>query len=134
MAPHSSILAWKIPWTEESGRLQFIWLQGVRHDGAECIAQVYFYPSLCLPLIHLSKKHKPSWKGQDFQSISMILPIKRILLPSCLLFLWLLIFCICAVFSVSTSVEKSSVICFFVDLFLWRICPESMKMMIFPCL
>ena len=22
MAPHSSILAWKIPWTEESGRLQ----------------------------------------------------------------------------------------------------------------
>ena len=22
MAPHSSTLAWKIPWTEESGRLQ----------------------------------------------------------------------------------------------------------------
>ena len=22
MAPHSSILAWKIPWTEEPGRLQ----------------------------------------------------------------------------------------------------------------
>ena len=22
MAPHSSILAWKIPWTEETGRLQ----------------------------------------------------------------------------------------------------------------
>ena len=25
MATHSSILAWRIPWTEESGRLQSIW-------------------------------------------------------------------------------------------------------------
>ena len=25
MAPHSSILAWRIPWTEESGRLQSPW-------------------------------------------------------------------------------------------------------------
>ena len=24
MAPHSSILAWKIPWTEEPGRLQSV--------------------------------------------------------------------------------------------------------------
>ena len=29
---HPSILAWKIPWTEETGRLQFMWLQRVRHD------------------------------------------------------------------------------------------------------
>ena len=27
MANHSSILAWRIPWTEEPGRLQFIRLQ-----------------------------------------------------------------------------------------------------------
>ena len=27
MATHSSILALKIPWTEEPGRLQFRWLQ-----------------------------------------------------------------------------------------------------------
>ena len=26
-ATHSSILAWRIPWTEEPGRLQSIWLQ-----------------------------------------------------------------------------------------------------------
>ena len=32
MATHSSTLAWKIPWTEESGRLQSIGLQRVRHD------------------------------------------------------------------------------------------------------
>ena len=31
MATHSSILAWKIPWTEEPGRLQSMGLQTVRH-------------------------------------------------------------------------------------------------------
>ena len=32
MATHASILAWKIPWTEECGKLQPIGLQRVRHD------------------------------------------------------------------------------------------------------
>ena len=32
MATHSSILAWKIPWTEEPGGLQSIKSQSVRHD------------------------------------------------------------------------------------------------------
>ena len=32
MASHSSILAWKVPWTEEPGRLQFIGSQTVGHD------------------------------------------------------------------------------------------------------
>ena len=32
MAPHSSTLAWKIPWTEEPGRLQFMGSQRVGHD------------------------------------------------------------------------------------------------------
>ena len=32
MATHSSILAWRIPWTEEPGRLQFTGLQRVGHD------------------------------------------------------------------------------------------------------
>ena len=31
MATHSSILAWKIPWTEEPGRLQSMGSQRVRH-------------------------------------------------------------------------------------------------------
>ena len=31
MATHSSILAWKISWTEEPGGLQSMWLQRVRH-------------------------------------------------------------------------------------------------------
>ena len=32
MATHSSILAWKIPWTEEPGRLQSMGPQRVGHD------------------------------------------------------------------------------------------------------
>ena len=32
MAPHSNILAWKIPWTEEPGGLQSMWSQRVEHD------------------------------------------------------------------------------------------------------
>ena len=32
MAPHSSTLAWKIPWMEEPGKLQFTGLLGVGHD------------------------------------------------------------------------------------------------------
>ena len=34
MAYHSSILAWKIPWTEEPEGLQSMALQRVGHDGA----------------------------------------------------------------------------------------------------
>ena len=32
MATHSNILAWRIPWTEERGRLQYIGLQSLGHD------------------------------------------------------------------------------------------------------
>ena len=32
MATHSIFLAWKIPWTEEPGRLPFMGSQRVRHD------------------------------------------------------------------------------------------------------
>ena len=32
MAAHSGVLAWRIPWTEESGGLQSMGLQRVKHD------------------------------------------------------------------------------------------------------
>ena len=32
MAAHSSILAWRIPWTKEPGRLQLIGSQRIGHD------------------------------------------------------------------------------------------------------
>ena len=47
MAAHSSILAWRILWTEELGRLQSMGLQRVRHSLSDlpCIH----------PSIHVSK-------------------------------------------------------------------------------
>ena len=42
MAPHSSILAWKIPWTEEPGRLQSMESQKVRHDGSDFTFTFHF--------------------------------------------------------------------------------------------
>ena len=38
MAPHSSTLAWKIPWTEEPGRLQSRGLLRVGHDWATSLS------------------------------------------------------------------------------------------------
>ena len=32
MVTHSSILSWRIPWTEEPGRLQFMGSQRIKHD------------------------------------------------------------------------------------------------------
>ena len=42
MAPHSSTLAWKIPWTEEPGRLQSMWSLGVGHDWATSLSLFTF--------------------------------------------------------------------------------------------
>ena len=38
MAPHSSTLIWKIPWTEEPGRLRSMGSLGVRHDWATSLS------------------------------------------------------------------------------------------------
>ena len=43
MATHSGILAWRIPWTEESHRLQSMGSQRVRHDeGLTSLPQLQF--------------------------------------------------------------------------------------------
>ena len=44
MATHSSILSWRIPWSEEPGALQSMELQRVRHDWA-------------------TNTHTPSWQA-----------------------------------------------------------------------
>ena len=46
MATHCSILAWSIPWTEESGRLPSMESQRVRHNSAinshkDCMCTLY---------------------------------------------------------------------------------------------
>ena len=42
MAPHSSTLAWKIPWTEEPGRLQSMGSLRVGHDWATLLSLFTF--------------------------------------------------------------------------------------------
>ena len=52
MAPHSSTLAWKIPWTEEPGRLQSMgWLR-VRHNWATSLSLFTF--------MHWRRKWQPT--------------------------------------------------------------------------
>ena len=43
MAPRSSTLAWKIPWTEESGRLQSMGSLRVGHDCATSLSVFTFH-------------------------------------------------------------------------------------------
>ena len=38
MAPHSSTLAWKLPWMEEPGRLQSMGSRRVGHNGATSLS------------------------------------------------------------------------------------------------
>ena len=44
MAPHSSTLAWKIPWMEEPGRLESMGLLRVGHDWATSLSLFIFMP------------------------------------------------------------------------------------------
>ena len=52
MATHSSTLAWKIPWTEEPGRLQSMGSLGVRHDCATSLSLFTF--------LHWRRKWQPT--------------------------------------------------------------------------
>ena len=59
MATHSSILAWRIPWTEDPGRLQSLCSQRVRHDWATNTATT---TQLCFPWqCQLEKNWGHSW-------------------------------------------------------------------------
>ena len=52
MAPHSSTLAWKIPWMEEPGGLQFMGSLRVRHDWATSLSLFTF--------MHWRRKWQPT--------------------------------------------------------------------------
>ena len=72
MATHYSILAWKIPWTEELGRLQSTGSQRVRHDWAwmqkkeslRMLGHISFYP-VC---IHIPKITKLAFHWSSHQN------------------------------------------------------------------
>ena len=66
MAPQSSTLAWRIPWTEEPGRLQSMGSQRVGHDSATSLSLFTF--------IHWRRKWQPTsvflpGESQGWQSL-----------------------------------------------------------------
>ena len=85
MAPHSSTLAWKIQWTENPGRLQFLGSQRVRYDWATSL-------SLCnlmdcsmpgFPVLHYLPEFAQAhvhWVSDAIQLPHLLLPL--VLLPS----------------------------------------------------
>ena len=67
MAPHSSTLAWKIPWTEEPGRLQSMGSLRVRHDWATSFSLFTF--------IHWRREWQPTpvfWPGESQGQWSLV--------------------------------------------------------------
>ena len=77
MANHSSILAWKIPWTEEPGRLQPMGLQRVRQDWETSLTTY-----LCRDkYIHIQATYtQESWVGK--------IPGRSERLPHCSILAW----------------------------------------------
>ena len=56
MVTHYSILAWRIPWTEEPGGLQSTGLQGVGHNWATSLHFTSLWASLALPFFGIGMK------------------------------------------------------------------------------
>ena len=98
MATHCSILAWRIPWTEETGRLPSTVLQRVRYDGATkhstVVYKVRFLNLVCeaphgptlLPRmyfgVHLSLHAGPSSTLLDSDPVCIFSPLPLFLHPS----------------------------------------------------
>ena len=57
MATHSSILAWRIPWTEEPGGPQYIGSQRIRHDWATKQSASYYRPQKSCLSWHFIQHH-----------------------------------------------------------------------------
>ena len=74
MAPHSSTLAWKIPWTEEPGRLQSMGSHRVGHDWSD-LAKKMFVTAFLPRSKHLLISWLPStstviWEPKKIKSVT----------------------------------------------------------------
>ena len=72
MATHSSILAWKIPWTEELGRLLSIRLHKVRHNWSDlvCMHTLRVYES-CSVVSDSFQSH--GWYSDFIHSLRLVI-------------------------------------------------------------
>ena len=86
MAPHSSTLAWRIPWTEEPGGLPSMWLHRVGHDWSDLAAvAVTPWTAACqasLSITNFQSPPKPMSIEWVMPSNHLILCHPLLLLPS----------------------------------------------------
>ena len=85
MAPHSSTLAWKIPWMEEPGRLQSMGSLRVRHDSVTSLSLFTFR--------HWRRKWQPTpvfLPGESETQIETLLGVRPgfVCLLACFSFCW----------------------------------------------
>ena len=84
MATHSSILAWRIPWTEEPGGLQSMAAQRVRHDWATDTFTFMSWISGCVskPKFFVFKELKVPPRNRDrIEFISSTIVVELCLSP-----------------------------------------------------
>ena len=75
MATHSSILAWKIPWTEEPGGLQSKVSQRVKHDWVTKHTHTQIYVIVCL---YIHKYIFVSWINQGREMIEFMCVVSKL--------------------------------------------------------
>ena len=93
---HSSILAWKIPWTEESGRLQSMgsqsqtWLSMAEGKWEVCMWEIFLslFFLFFFPLFLSGNKIHILWQGKKNLNIKILLcPLGSALPPLCNMYL-----------------------------------------------
>ena len=89
MAPHSSILAWKIPWTEEPGVLQSMGSQRVGYDlvteqqvHACMLSCVRLFATPWTPVLQASLSFTISRSLLQLMSIESVMPSNPLILSS----------------------------------------------------
>ena len=79
MAAHSSILAWRTPWTEEPGGLQSMGLQRVRHDCAN--THTHTHTNLFTTCLNMFALHCYFWQGcYEMKNRSQYTRVEKVLL------------------------------------------------------
>ena len=73
-AIHCSTIAWKIPWTEEPGRLQSMGSQRVRHDWASDFTLTFFHNDMTW-LFEKLNVVKTNWRIKKYSEGSMLYKI-----------------------------------------------------------
>ena len=81
MVTHSSILAWRSPWTEEPGSLQSVGSQRVRHNWSYLAHKHMDCSTPGFPVLH----HLPEFPR--LMSNELIMPSNHLIICCCLLFL-----------------------------------------------